>query len=86
MLLSLGGYRRFEHWRLGEPAAQRQGGEPPTELSRRYDAVRGLSVHALTAKPNAGQPSRGDLVLVHGLAMSTRYLRPCMRLLAAIAA
>lgn len=55
------------------------------EPRRRDDVVRGVDVSSLTAGPDGDGSGPADepvVVLLHGLAMSNRYLRPAMRRLA----
>lgn len=53
---------------------------------RRHDRVRGVEVHSFTAGPHDqsldGAPIPADIVMVHGLGMSNRYLVPSLRELA----
>ncbi len=64
------------------PGATVGGGEP----ERRYDRVHGVEVFSVAAGPeakaSAAVSAQADVVLVHGLAVSHRYLVPCLRRLA----
>jgi pimeloyl-ACP methyl ester carboxylesterase len=66
------------------------GVHEPASLQSVWDVVNGIRVHGRVSdgahvrqdgEPNVGRQLR-DVVFVHGLGMSTRYLEPTMRLLA----
>ncbi|UTT57752.1 alpha/beta fold hydrolase [Cellulosimicrobium cellulans] len=68
-------------------ARRREGSSAGTvlpALQERYDRIDGVRVYSVVAEPDrAGRPeglaAPAEVVLVHGLALSTRYLEPGVR-------
>lgn len=70
------------------PRAQRRGRSSGSTvlpaLQERYDLIDGVRVYSVVAEPDRADRPEGravpaDVVLVHGLALSTRYLEPGVR-------